>query len=250
MSVRSFHSLFMVTVVAGAALGCYLVSLRVASERAALDQVQRQIVHTQYDIRLLQTEIGTRARLAQLERWNVRVLALSAPSADQILGDRFQLARLVAPQSKPAIEAPVILATAPAPVPAQVTGQPPAESPVAETRAAPTAEILHQASLRIAPSQSGPARDAGQTTPAATRPAATSAPQPKPEGAAVRAASTKIAEARAVPPKPPGDSKKAGEKTVRTATSAVTRPGRAANIDPLAPLAEGETSLEGSRTDR
>src|SRR3990170_4225139 len=119
MSVRSFHSVFMASVVAGAALGCYLVSLRVASERAALQEVETEIALAQRDIRLLQTEIGTRARLAQLERWNVRVLALSAPSADQILGDKFQLARMIRPERKPAVEAPVVLASAPA-VPRQL----------------------------------------------------------------------------------------------------------------------------------
>jgi hypothetical protein len=40
MSARSFGSLFMVASCAGAALGCYLVSLRVASERAALEDVE------------------------------------------------------------------------------------------------------------------------------------------------------------------------------------------------------------------
>ena len=85
MSGRSFHSLFMVASCAGAALGCYLVSLRVASERAALEDVETRIVLAQRDLRVLQTEIGTRGRLAQLERWNVKVLALSAPSADQFL---------------------------------------------------------------------------------------------------------------------------------------------------------------------
>jgi hypothetical protein len=39
MSTRSFSSLFMVASCAGAALGCYLVSLHDASERAQLDQV-------------------------------------------------------------------------------------------------------------------------------------------------------------------------------------------------------------------
>ena len=37
MSSRSFRSVFMVGAIASAALGCYLVSLRVASERAALE---------------------------------------------------------------------------------------------------------------------------------------------------------------------------------------------------------------------
>ncbi len=86
MSVRSFHSVFMASAVAGAALGCYLVSLRVASERAALESVEASIVQTQTDIRLLQTEVGTRSRLTQLERWNASALELSAPAAISAAG--------------------------------------------------------------------------------------------------------------------------------------------------------------------
>jgi hypothetical protein len=112
--IRSFRSVFMVASCAGAALGCYLVSLRVASERAAVENVETKIVLAQRDIRLLQTEIGTRGRLAQLERWNVKVLALSAPSADQFLDGGFALAKMVAPQPKVDLEAPVVLASAPA----------------------------------------------------------------------------------------------------------------------------------------
>lgn len=140
MSVRSFHSVFMVGGVAAAALGCYLVSLRVASERAALESVETEIVLAQRDIRLLQTEIGTRGRLAQLERWNVKVLALSAPSADQFIPDSFQLASLVTPQRKPAVEAPVVYASAPA-APAE-RALPPGDA------AAPSAPLLHEASLK------------------------------------------------------------------------------------------------------
>lgn len=114
MSARSFHSVFMVASCAGAALGCYLVSLRVASERAALENVETEIVLAQRDIRLLQTEIGTRGRLAQLERWNVKVLALSAPSADQFLEGGFALAKMATPRDKVDLGAPVVLAAAPA----------------------------------------------------------------------------------------------------------------------------------------
>ena len=85
MSARSFGSLFMVASCAGAALGCYLVSLRVASERASLEDVETQIVLAQRDMRMIQTEIGTRGRLSQLERWNAGAFALSAPAADQFL---------------------------------------------------------------------------------------------------------------------------------------------------------------------
>lgn len=141
MSARSFRSVFMVASCAGAALGCYLVSLRVASERAALDEVEAQIVHAERDIRLLQTEIGTRGRLAQLERWNARVLALSAPTADQFLEGGFALARLARPQPKLQLEAPVVLASAPAPKPDQ-----PLEDG-ADSEEGADENILHLASL-------------------------------------------------------------------------------------------------------
>ncbi|MEQ7873429.1 hypothetical protein ABDK56_05425 [Sphingomonas sp. ASV193] len=118
MSARGFKAVYMTGVIAGAALGCYLVSLRVASERAQLDGVESQIAMTQRDIRLLQTEIGTRGRLAQLERWNANFIQLSAPKADQLVDNGFHLATLMKPQDKPATEAPVIYASAPAPAPA------------------------------------------------------------------------------------------------------------------------------------
>src|SRR4028118_815324 len=108
--MRGFREVGWVAAVAGTALGCYMVSLQVASERAALERVENRlvvaqrdirvlqtgtgtrgrgalcavgnrIVVAQRDIRVLQTEIGTRGRLEQLESWNVKVLALSAPQA-------------------------------------------------------------------------------------------------------------------------------------------------------------------------
>ena len=114
MSAHGFKSVYMAASVVGAALACYLVSLNVASERAKLEDVEEKIVLAQRDIRVLQTEIGTRGRLAQLERWNARFIRLSAPSADQFVEGGFQLAALVRPGRRPAIEAPVVLAAAPA----------------------------------------------------------------------------------------------------------------------------------------
>ncbi len=108
MSSRSFRSVFMVASCAGAALGCYLVSLRVASERASLEDVETKIVLAQRDMRLLQTEIGTRGRLSQLERWNAGAFALSAPTADQFLKGGFELARLAQPEHKVEFQAPVV----------------------------------------------------------------------------------------------------------------------------------------------
>ena len=115
MSARGFRSISMVAGVAAAALGCYMVSLRVASERAALEDVENRIVLAQRDIRVLQTEIGTRGRLAQLESWNVKVLALSAPEANQFVEGGFALASMVAPKKLIDPSAPVVLASAPAP---------------------------------------------------------------------------------------------------------------------------------------
>jgi hypothetical protein len=150
MSVRSFRSVFMVASCAGAALGCYLVSLRVATERASLEDVETRIVLAQRDVRLLQTEIGTRGRLAQLERWNAKVIALSAPTADQFLNGSFELAKLTAPEHKPMVTAPVVLASAPKPqaqpvidsdadAPRQATQQPASSGPAA---------LMHEASFR------------------------------------------------------------------------------------------------------
>jgi hypothetical protein len=230
MSVRSFHSVFMATAVAGAALGCYLVSLRVASERAALEQVQNRIVLAQRDIRLLQTEIGTRARLAQLERWNVRVLALSAPTADQILGDKFQLARLIRPEEKLKIDAPVVFATAPAP-----QQQPLIPDPQAEDGGAPVGELLHEAGLKV------PARDSDSATPRSSAPAKPDKLKGMPP--------KEIATASAAGPKQPGG-KMAGDKKPGAAAPSVTPTVRTAKIDPLAPIPADDSTIKGSRTDR
>ena len=147
MSAHGFKSVFMVGAIASAALGCYLVSLRVASERAALESVENKIVLAQRDIRLLNTEIGTRGRLAQLERWNVKVIRLSAPSADQFVESSFQLATLVKPDARPAIEAPVIYAAAPAPARREPVVTNDDGSTPAPTRATrPLGEMMHVAS--------------------------------------------------------------------------------------------------------
>jgi hypothetical protein len=208
MSARSFRSVFMVASCAGAALGCYLVSLRVASERAALETVETRIVLAQRDIRLLQTEIGTRGRLAQLERWNVKVLALSAPSADQFLDGGFALAKLVAPQEKMNIDAPVVLASAPADGPRpQVEGRQPQAEPAAAS--VPAREMLHVASLKTE------LRPAGK---------AIAAPRPAPE----KVAEKPVTAVKALPAKtakaPPAKAKP------------VVAQRKPAASDPLAPI--------------
>jgi hypothetical protein len=93
MMPRGFKPVGWVAAVGGAALGCYMLSLNVASERAELAKVERQIIAAKQDIRSLQTELGTRGRLQQLEHWNAEVLALSAPAATQFVENEMMLAR-------------------------------------------------------------------------------------------------------------------------------------------------------------
>ena len=222
MSVRSFHSVFMVGGVAAAALGCYLVSLRVASERAALEGVETQIVLAQRDIRLLQTEIGTRGRLAQLERWNVRVLALSAPTADQFVADGFQLAQLVAPEKKPAIDAPVVYASAPAAPPPTVLGS--------DDGQAQSGQLLHEAGFKL-PERAAGAKTGGndiKAAPPKARPAAPAASDSK-----SRLATTEKPKAVAAAPSRP--------------KPAEARPVKVARADPLAPLPSAKASPATTR---
>jgi hypothetical protein len=245
MSARSFRSVFMVASCAGAALGCYLVSLRVASERAALEEVETKIVLAQRDIRLLQTEIGTRGRLAQLERWNVKVLALSAPSADQFLEGGFQLARLGRPEPTPAVEAPVVLASAPAPHPQSAPleeGEPRADGAGASV---PAARLMREASLKI------PVREIEPVViPQARKPVeAVSKPAPRKLEDTAKAADAKPVKPTATKPAKTVEVKgqKAGDKSSAVASKPVTKPIRTAKVDPLAPLPASANSKKTTR---
>lgn len=212
MSARSFRSVFMVASCAGAALGCYLVSLRVASERSALESVETQIVMTQRDIRLLQTEIGTRGRLSQLERWNAGAFSLSAPSADQFLNGSFELAKLTQPQRQVDFQAPVVLAAAPAPErKAAPIGEP--ETDDSGAPAAASTELLHQASLKTG------TREAPATPVAAL-------PRQRTE---TKSTNQPVAAAISAP-------KKFVDKPGLAAAKPMTKPVRLAKTDPLAPL--------------
>lgn len=112
MIASRFRSVVLSACVAGAALGCYMVSLKVASERNALARVERHIDQEQADIRALRTEIATRGRLDQLERWNSDVLGLAAPKAAQYLHSEVQLATFTRPVA-PAADAHLIPVSAP-----------------------------------------------------------------------------------------------------------------------------------------
>ena len=243
MSSRSFRSLFMVASCAGAALGCYLVSLRVASERAQLEDVEARIVLAQRDMRVLQTEIGTRGRLSQLERWNAGAFALSAPAADQFLKGSFELARLAQPEHRVDFQAPVVLASAPAPEPPK----PLAREPQVDESGAPTPvasnALLHQASLKTE-TREVPARTVvtlPQTTARSTdKPANAAKPATKKSvekpglAAAHPAAKKPTPKQAAATPRP--SPKKSVDKLAVASAKAVTKPVRIAKVDPLAPL--------------
>lgn len=111
--MRGFGPIIWTGGILAAALSCYLVSLQVASERAELERIERDIALVTRDIRELETEIGTRGRLSQLEKWNAGFLQLEAPEAGQFLDGSFQLATLMKPRRDIAPDAPVILAAAP-----------------------------------------------------------------------------------------------------------------------------------------
>jgi hypothetical protein len=89
--------------VAAAALCCYLVSQSVAAERAGLNKVDHQIAAAHDDIAKLETEIGVRARMGQLESWNRNVLALQAPRPSQFVSSGVQLASLYGRKGQPAL---------------------------------------------------------------------------------------------------------------------------------------------------
>jgi hypothetical protein len=201
MSARGFGSVLSAGAVVGAALGFYLVSLRVASERAALEEVESRIALTQRDIRLLQTEIGTRGRLAQLERWNVKFIRLSAPNADQFVNGGFQLATLVAPRKVPAIDAPVVLAAA--------------SIPPSDGRPRLTGDAV----------EPEPVRQPSQTAGEMMHIASYSVPQP-----AVPAT------ARPAPVKPIAAKLEGSPGKAQAKTPPATKPVKTATADPLAPL--------------
>jgi hypothetical protein len=137
-----FKTVSLSAVAAAAALGCYLVSLQVASERARVVATEHALLSAQQDIRSLSTELGTRSRLVQLERWNADVLSLTAPKAGQYLAGEMQLASLSTTTPAPNADA------SPDASGLQVA---PAVAQVAYRRAAdvPATKLVHSVSLDL-----------------------------------------------------------------------------------------------------
>jgi hypothetical protein len=186
MIARGFKPVVWVAAVGAAALGCYMLSLRVASERADLTRLQSRIVATQQQIRALQTEVGTRGRLAQLEQWNDDVLALAPPASGQFVQGA-QLARFethdVSPLDTQAVVQTASAEAAPAPLPppaATATLAPQHAIAAAPAIAAPAP--LRQATVQrtslTMPAQPAPVLARPQPAPLATRAATPSRPTP------------------------------------------------------------------------
>jgi hypothetical protein len=228
MSGRNFGSLIMVASCASAALGCYLVSLRVASERAQLEDVESRIVLAQRDMRMVQTEIGTRARLSQLERWNAKVLALSAPAADQFVSGGFELAKLAQPQHKVDFQAPVVLASAPA------LQRSPLAEPTGDVEPA-SPHLLHEASLKT--NIALETREVPEKPVAALPLKAAGSPHGD-KSTAQPVTAAKPAQKKAVdkPGLAAAKRPKAVDKPTLAKGKAMTKPAVVAKVDPLAPL--------------
>ncbi|MBB4618773.1 hypothetical protein [Sphingomonas abaci] len=166
-------------------LGFYLVSLQVANERKKLEQVNRRIATAERDIRALETEFDTRANLAQLERWNGDTLALSAPTAQQFVGDEAALAAIdvhAAPapggDGAPVRTAALLVPSGVPPQPAMTLVAANAPAPVAPAAAAPVRGTVRAATA-------GKGLDVGLVRTAAVAAATTAAAKVKPDAVAL-----------------------------------------------------------------
>ena len=149
MIAQRFRALGWVAGIASAACGLYLISLQVAAERAKLEDVDRRIAAAQRDMRALQTELGTRANMRQLQRWNDDVLSLATPRAAQYLTNESQLAALTPGivTGTDRIGAPEAVLVAAAPRTAPESAPEPASVRVARAEPAPAASPIRQASF-------------------------------------------------------------------------------------------------------
>lgn len=248
MIMRGFKSVLWVGAVGGAALSCYMVSLRVATERADLAHVERQIVDTRRDIRTLETELDTRGRLTQLEDWNSNVLALSAPTSNQFVKNGYQLAQLATHGSE--VEnrtsdvrlAAVETGEAAAPAQTEDAAQPEASAAAKPAKPAPAPEVSPVPrvveAVASAPRDgvAAPIRRASFETIEAS--AAPKVAKPRtgdaPGGAARPAKKVKVAKAEAAPasakkPKPAVTADAAHPKKMKTAPKTETAEAPAAH---------------------
>lgn len=133
IAVKRLQSLIWILLVALGALGAYLVSLKVATERNELMKVQAQIARARADIRYLETEFSARANMRQLERWNQHDFMYATPTTQQYLGGERALANLdgIQPNGPDYVAPPVMVAMVETPADLPSAPQPAPASPAA-----------------------------------------------------------------------------------------------------------------------
>ncbi|MCE7795869.1 colicin transporter [Sphingobium sufflavum] len=94
IAIKRLKNILWILIVAFGALTAYLISLRVATERNAVQALDGKIFHVRADIRYLETEFESRANMRQLEKWNSADYRYGAPQAAQYLPDERALASL------------------------------------------------------------------------------------------------------------------------------------------------------------
>lgn len=109
----SFKSMALIAAALASVMGCYTISLHASTERAGVDDARQRIARDMGDIRLLQAELRTRARLPELQRWNEQVLALAPPHAEQFLDNPVMLASYAVTPSHTPVEVAAVVRDAP-----------------------------------------------------------------------------------------------------------------------------------------
>ncbi|MFC3713035.1 hypothetical protein ACFOMD_10655 [Sphingoaurantiacus capsulatus] len=204
-------SVSMMAATAVAILAFNTLSLHVSAERAKVDRLQTRIAADLRDIRALEAELRTRARLPVLQTWNDNVLAMSAPTARQFADSPVQLASFASPMpaAKPAAPTMQLALATPetevAPKPGIVKAAYEAPAPVATVAATgPREMVITYGAADLGASRAAPARPVATPVKAASV-----TPKAEPKKAAPEVKKTekpaepvKLAEAKPKP-KPP-----------------------------------------------
>ena len=182
IAIKRLQNILWILLVAFGALSAYLISLRVATERNAVQALDRRIHHARADIRYLETEFEARANMRQLEQWNARDYRYVAPNAGQYLPDERSLASLdgVETNGDSYVAPPVMMAMATAGVPSPAAA-------AADTASPAPAQIRDEAVIRIASPAPVAMRSAEVQPSEAARPAKAATPA-KPDPVARKAA--------------------------------------------------------------
>ncbi|WP_022683079.1 hypothetical protein [Sphingobium bisphenolivorans] len=182
IAVKRLQSLIWVLLVALGALGAYLVSLKVATERNELMKVRAQIARANADIRYLETEFSARANMRQLERWNQEDFMYATPTAQQYLAGERALAHLdgVQPNGPDYVAPPVMVAMVQTPADLPSAPQAAPASPAAteirsdlavirEAHAADNVDKIAKASVKTAKEKAKDDADTSKPNPVARR---------------------------------------------------------------------------------